>query len=363
MTTPATATPTPVRPTLKLALIGSLPPPVGGTTVSLTQLHEFLLPRVASCTVIDTSPRGQGRLKTLLGALRQLVRQRRDFHVATMHFSDAATVSAAPLIWLVCRLLRKPLVHRQFGGEFEVTYAQLPAWRRWLVDHTVLRCDAVLLQTKSMVARFEAPGRHIVWFPTARTPTGLRCAGAYAQGHREQLRCLFVGHVREAKGVLDAVAAVQRVAQAELTVCGPLIDVQQADLQLPRVSYLGPLAPEQVAPTMAAHDLLLFPSRYKGEGYSGTLVEAAQVGLPMLITRWQSLPEMFREDEASFVAPDSVAELAQELARLAGERVELLARSQRLLRRSADFDAGQVFGRFLQVCAELAPAGSPSKER
>lgn len=339
---------------LRLMLIGSYPPPVGGTTVSLEQLRAFVERETGTCIAVDTSLRGRNRLRAVVTALATVVKQHRNVDVVTLHFSDRATVSAGPLFWLLCRLLGKPVLHRQFGGQFSATFQSLPRWRQWWLRQTILDSDAVLLQTKAMVADFDSGDGRTHWFPTARTGTSAHYEGHFASGGSSTLRCVFVGHVRAVKGVLIAAAAVTAVPEAELDIYGPLIDVTESDLATSRVRYRGALDPAEVPAVMAGYDVLLFPTQYKGEGYSGTLVEAALVGLPMIVSRWQSLPEMFPDGEAVFIEPGSVEALVTALRDIVTEPRRLHERSMALKRRARDFDAEDVFRNFLSVCTRLA---------
>lgn len=343
---------------LRLLIVGSLPPPVGGTTVSLAQLVAFVNSRGVECQVVDTNARG-GRLGVLLRALWATLKLTGRIDVASVHFSDRAAVSAGPVFWLLLKLRGIPMVYRQFGGEFGATYRRLPAWRQWLVRRSVLRSNAVLLQTKAMVEEFKDVARRVEWFPTARRNPQIFYQGHFARHVSPVLRCLYVGHVRHAKGVPAAIDAVRRVEGAELTVFGPLFDVTEADLTGDRVRYGGVLAPTDVATTMGDYDLLLFPTTWPGEGYPGSLVEAALVGLPIVASRWQHLPEMFSDDEVVFIEPGSATALAEALRGLVADPQQLLERSRRLRERSRSYEADSVFGRFLQTCESVcgrAPA-------
>jgi glycosyltransferase involved in cell wall biosynthesis len=134
------------------------------------------------------------------------------------------------------------------------------------------------------------------------------------------------------------------------------VDLAEADLAGSHVSYHGVVPAEQMSEIMSAHDVLLFPTTHPGEGYSGTLVEAAMVGLPIVANRWQSLPEMFAEDEVFFVEEATPEALTAQLDRIVTSPELLEAASARLLARSPDFDAQSVFAGFLDVCAAVAQA-------
>ena len=338
---------------LRVVMVGPTPPPVGGATVSFEALYRFLVSRSCNCIVIDTVRRRGGKVVTALGALWHLIKALRNCDVVTAHFSDQAAVTIAPIMWTICRLAGKPFVFRQFGGEFDQTFATLPKWIQFIVARTILRSDAVFLQTKAMMSAFAPFSSSLHWFPTARINHGSNYRGGFANGEHTKLRCLFLGHVSKAKGILVAAQAVKAVPSVVLDVYGPLVDIKESDFVSECVQYRGIADPDQVTDILARYDVLLFPTSHRGEGYSGTLVEAAMAGLPMIVSRWQSLPEMFADDEAIFIDSACVDQLVVALRTIIEHPKDLQSRSRRLIKRSVDFDADIIFGHFLAICFEL----------
>lgn len=335
-------------------MVGSMPPPIGGTTVSLTTLVSYVVNKVSVCEVVDSNPRGGSRLRAGLRTLIHVASRLRSVDIVTLHFSDPAGVTIGPLLWLVAKVFRKPVIYRAFGGSISATYQKLPRLRRWLFRQTILSSDVVLLQTKRLVHDFSDIAKKLLWFPTARVRGESSYVGRYARGVSQVLRCVYVGHVRREKGVELAIDAVSRLHGVELDLYGPMIgDVMISPYE--NVRYCGVLDPELVTAKMSEYDLLLFPTMYLGEGYPGTLVEASMVGLPIVATRWQSLPEMFNEDEVYFVEAGSVQAIESVLRRIQVRGAELDQRSEALRRRSIDFDANAVFRQFLDVCLSVVP--------
>lgn len=338
----------------RLAMIGPMPPPVGGTTVSFDALCHFLATHARDFIIIDTVRRSGGTVTTGLQTLVRLLKALPRCDVVTAHFSDGAAITIAPLLWIVCRFAGKPFVFRQFGGEFDRTFARLGPVMRWFVANTILRSDAVFLQTKAMMRAFEPVCPNLHWFPTARSRSAASYRARFATGGDDTLKCLFLGHVGKAKGALVAARAVAALPGVYLDLYGPLVDVQAAEIDGAGVRYRGIAEPSAVPALLADYDLLLFPTAHPGEGYSGTLVEAAMAGLPMIVTRWQSLPEMFGEEEAIFIDSAQVDQMTAALRSVMSAPGDLPIRSERLVERAADFDADRIFGRFLAVCDDLA---------
>lgn len=338
---------------LRLMMVGSLPPPIGGTAVSFELLCNYVSAN-AHCVVIDTSRHGQNWLRVGLKTIVAVFQHLSSVDVVTVHFSDRAAITFAPILWLICRLAGKPIVYRQFGGQLDQTFVRLSRLHRWWLRKTILRSDAVLFQTKSLIAAFRDHADHLHWFPTARKRSDAQYRAHFANGESKVLRCLYLGHVRRPKGVIAAMEAIGQVAEAELDIIGPLVDISPSELTAPRIRYLGPVPPEHVSSVMIEYDVLLFPTIYPGEGYSGTLVEAAMVGLPIIVSRWQSLPEMFSPDEVAFIEPGSAGDIAFILRKMISDPCSLARYSKLLRTRAGDFDMNVVFSRFLDICGTLA---------
>lgn len=305
----------------RVLLIGPLPivgDVIGGTKVSFANLVEALRAEPAlDVTVHDTSrPRaGRGRLGRLwldvCGLARlaaRLAAPRRSFDVAVFNVSSGGLLASGPLVWLACRMRRRPLFVRVFGGDLDLFHARASRVSQWLAARTVLRADRVLLQTRALCEAFAGVAR-VEWWPTTRElPSAVRTPRAAAT------RFLFLAQLRREKGVAEAVAAAGRLPEgASLTVLGPAMpgfDVAALDPS-PRWSYGGPVPSADVPRVLAEHDVLVFPTYHEGEGMPGIVIEALQAGLPVIATRFRALGELVRDGvDGLLVAPRDVDALA-----------------------------------------------------
>jgi glycosyltransferase involved in cell wall biosynthesis len=71
--------------------------------------------------------------------------------------------------------------------------------------------------------------------------------------------------------------------------------------------------------------MFLFPTCYLGENQPVNLIEAMAFGLPIITTRWRSLPEMLPPDYSGLVSEQDTDEIAATLLNLlateSGERL------------------------------------------
>ena len=66
-------------------------------------------------------------------------------------------------------------------------------------------------------------------------------------------------------------------------------------------------------------DLFLFPTQYLGENQPVNLIEAMAFGLPIVTTRWRSLPEMLPPNYPGLVSGQEPGEIAAALRRVLGD--------------------------------------------
>jgi glycosyltransferase involved in cell wall biosynthesis len=155
---------------------------------------------------------------------------------------------------------------------------------------------------------------------------------AAAGGDPEVFHCFYLALCTREKGLFDAVDAVcaaQRELVAgnspirlKLTIAGGFTNAEErAEFEERRsdplareaIRYVGFIKGEQKHALLRDSDVLCFPTYYLGENHPVSTVEALAYGLPVILTRWRSLPEFFPPDYPSIVEPRDVKGLAAAL--------------------------------------------------
>jgi glycosyltransferase involved in cell wall biosynthesis len=140
---------------------------------------------------------------------------------------------------------------------------------------------------------------------------------------------LFLAHCTREKGLFAAVegvlAANRELAarglpmNLRLTIAGNFVTAgEQAEfarlLEKPEaagvIQHAGFVSGERKEELLREADLFLFPTRYLGENQPVNLIEAMAFGLPLVTTRWRSLPEMLPPDYPGLVGGQDAGEIA-----------------------------------------------------
>ena len=229
--------------------------------------------------------------------------------------SPRAALLGGPFVWLVCALRRRPLCVRLFGGDFDVSLEEAPAAVRFMARRTFLRADLLLVETRRSAERLGAASS-AAWMPNTRNlPTRQR---AYRAACR---RLLFLSMLQPEKGLRELLAAAPRLPHGvRLSIFGSeTTDFGAGDLEdAPDVAYGGVVPPERVPEVLEDHDAVVLPSH--SEGYPGVVIEAFQMGLPVIVSRLPSLQELVTEGrDGLFVAPGSVDSLVKAVTRLCSD--------------------------------------------
>jgi glycosyltransferase involved in cell wall biosynthesis len=153
----------------------------------------------------------------------------------------------------------------------------------------------------------------------------------------KNVNVLFLAHCTREKGVFDSIsgvmlanekmAAEKKPLRFRLTLIGAFAsDAEEKELHEfirrhdldQTVGMLGFVSAERKARALAGADIFCFPTFYLAENQPGNVIEAMAHGLPVVTTRWRSIPEMLPENYPGLVDTKSPEQIADALVNLAG---------------------------------------------
>lgn len=156
-----------------------------------------------------------------------------------------------------------------------------------------------------------------------------------AVGEPSIVNVLYLAHCTREKGLFDTVAGVNLANEylrkknsplsLRLIVTGNFVTAEEKDefdrlLERPgatqSIHYLGFVSGEQKNRLLRETDLFCFPTYYENENQPVNLIEAMAFGVPILTTRWRSIPELFPANYPGLVDIRSPEQIARALLAL-----------------------------------------------
>jgi len=300
-----------------LHLVGPLPPPRGGETVTFELFLDEVGSRreelgISSIRVTDTSPHRHHEYRglTLEDGLRGL---RLVAALASTPLTSSALIFFAsgrrlmvgsPTLPLLARA-GVSVVVRVFDSSLSSSLEALAPRRRRRVAARLGAARVVFVET---LAELEAC-RALGVANAAQGPNFRRVAPAATRNpRRAELRLAFVGLVSRRKGahdLLDALALVDH--SVTLDVWGELKRDEEGELArrlggTPRCAYRG-IHDGDGATLLASYDAVVLPS-YEREGHAGVVLEAMVAGIPAIVSARPGLAELVTDGENGLVVPE-----------------------------------------------------------
>ena len=156
---------------------------------------------------------------------------------------------------------------------------------------------------------------------------------------------LFLAHCTREKGIFAAVEGVLCANRTLAARCLPMrlklitagnfvnpgekaeFDRRLGDpVAAVTVTHAGFVSGERKAQLLSEAGLFLFPTRYLGENQPVNLIEAMAYGLPIVTTRWRSLPEMLPPNYPGLVNGQDPEEIAAAILRMLAEKCAVRVR-------------------------------------
>ena len=357
---------------LKVLVVGQTPPPYGGQAIMIERLVNAELADVELIHVrmgFSSNMNEIGRVRLskivhLFAVIARIIYHRFRDGVRILYYPPAGP-DRVPMIRDVIVLVStrwlftKTVFHYHAGGISEL-YDQLPRWQRWFYRRAYFGADAAIRisdLTPEDGKLLEAKREYVIPYGIDDPRAGFAPAdGVSAARSNDSLRILFVGILRESKGVMVLVEACGKLAARgvpfQLEIMGQWHSGEFADrveerireLKLEEhVRFLGVLTGDEKFAAFRRADVFCFPTFFNCEAFPVVLLEAMACGLPIVSTNWRGVPSIVDDGRTGFlVAPHDSDAVADRLAILADD-VELRERMGRAGR--AKFEREFTFSR------------------
>ena len=352
---------------MRLIVVGPLPPPYHGVTVSTgLLLASAELRRRFTIEHLDTSDHrtahniGRWEVRNAAIAVANAIRLARrlggERGTVYLPLSQGTAALVRDCLFVQLAALRgwKVAIHLR-GGEFKEVYHAQRGVMRWLIRSSLARVDSVAVLGSSLRWLFEGlvPAERIAVVPNGTPDLDLNGT------RRDPHTGLFLSNLRRRKGVLQAVQAARLVVREDpearfLFIGGWEDEVLETTLRREvhgfqdRIQFLPVVTGDAHRQALASAGFLLFPPA-EPEGHPRVVLEALAAGLPVVTTDRGAIAETVIDGECGFVLPEPDP---QALA----EKMLLLLRDPTLRERMGEAARARYLERFTQTAADRALA-------
>ena len=203
------------------------------------------------------------------------------------------------------RKFGKLLYYYQRLRNFSVIYIGIGGW---LVDFLVQnpsyvkifrRYTSIMVENSSVVENLKS----VYNFTNAICVPNFRIHNYIPQlnnSNARKFRIVFMSRIMRDKGIDTVFAIIENLKEygflekVELMFYGPLSKKKEEQLYFEEnlakynnVQYGGVLQMNDIYITLNKYDVMLFPSRYEGEGFPGAILDAFISGIPVIASNWK----------------------------------------------------------------------------
>jgi len=277
-------------------------------------------------------------------------------------------LSMGPLLVGTSKLAGKPCFVRPFGGSLDEYYENLLFPFRLLLKAVLEGSDGVFVQTNRLYEYFEPLLRNRVYYvPNYRysPPSQLRQRASRQVPDDRELKLVYVGAIKEDKGIfvlLDSLKMIAEDCRGPQIVCDFYGPIHPDDEQRFRhgicgahnARYKGVLEPDDVIATLQEYDVLVLPTYHSGEGHPCVIIEAMAAGIPVITTKFSSIPDLVQDRENGLlIMPGDTTTLIQAIEAVYRNRSLRCEMAQRSRERYSQYRVQHVVSQLLHWCGVI----------
>ena len=252
----------------------------------------------------------------------------------------------SPIIYILSKIINKKFIIRIFAGNFDQSFENSNWLKKIIIKKTIFKSDAIFVETKFLLNFLKNKGcSNVSLLHNARSKPSKK----YKIRKKFNNKFVFISHVKITKGIIQILEASKKIKHNYcIDVYGPFKDrkITEKDFTDSSVKYKGVLNPDDVVEKLLKYDVLILPTFHNGEGYPGVILEAFSVGMPIISTKWRSIPEIVNSENGILIEPKNTAELINAIESFDDRIYQKL--SQGSLNSFQEFDENIVYNKLIK---------------
>lgn len=334
----------------KILLIGPLPPPYYGQSISFEMLVAYVQKNNSNTHVIDYSSRydkpGRGfslkrsfeYLYIFLLVIKYFVKNP-DNSIAYLTISQSFSGFFRDFVFiLLSSLFKNRIILHLKGGNYENFYYQRNLIMKKLIKYTLRKADKIVVLGRSLVSMFDFDP--LLKDKIEVIHNGLPFSLPTIKRSNNNFNILFLSNMIYSKGYFHLLEALHILNKQGLkfvaNFCGDFLvspdDTENMnELQLKNfflehiskyhldscVNYLGVVNGDKKNQLLANADIFVLPTNYINEGQPVSIIEAMAFETAILSTKFRSIVDMIDEGvEGLFVEYGNPQSIAMEIRKL-----------------------------------------------
>ena len=178
-------------------------------------------------------------------------------------------------------------------------------------------------------------------------------------------RVCILSRILKEKGIEDAIDVIKTInnevgkIKYTLDIYGPIDDKYKEDFEgmikdFPvYIQYKGSIDPTETVRILKDYFLLLFPTRYPGEGLPGTILDAYASGLPVLASSWNSYKDIIEEGKTGLIFKlGDIQEMKLRMEEIYQDPTSVLQMKKQCLDKYTEYSRHTVVENFLSTLGE-----------
>ena len=318
----------------KVLVVGTLPnsnpKSIGGVNIIIQNVVNFLTERKIDFDFLHARRTWikYGLLPDSFLTVPRLLFKIPKYDIISIHATRDITILIAPVIVSFAHAMGKKVIYHVQAGNFHKTFEKLPSfYQKTLIEQVFNKSTIVFFETNILINFFKGRiSSKVGWLPNTRKRTS-----SSIKANRYQKRFTFISRVTKTKGILVAIEAFSKLSSDYLLdVYGPIGDDCKELFKNPHknVTYKGLVDSNEVPNILRTYDYLILPTFHTGEGYPGIILEALEVGTPIITTNWNAIPEIVIHDfNGKLVQPNDVNALHHSILTLTEEEYPALSKN------------------------------------
>ena len=266
---------------------------LGGIVVLFEDLVDFCLNKKIQHIVIDTN---KSNYKNVFIAYFKIicliVSNRKNTKHILLNGTAKDYLYIVPILVFISNLYNTPVSLRKFAGNFYSVYTKSNFICRKLYEYGLFHSTNNFFETKYLVEKFKFLNKNTFWWPNSRPSNNFNVSNAFKS------RFVFISQIKQTKGIYEFLNSSNTFnSNYTFDVYGPVMDNKFISKlkTYKNANYKGLLNPKDVCKTLAKYNVLVLPTYHDGEGYPGIILEAFSIGMPVISTRWNSIPEIIKD--------------------------------------------------------------------